>query len=139
MSFREKAAWIAVLAYALVFGGYFYSLWQSWDVRWGAGLSLGLMVGAVVMLVIITAGLTIIVALLNPKEADAPADEREKLIELKSERIASYTLSALLICLIGTLLVGWNGVLVANLLLGAMVIAELAKALAQIAYYRAGA
>jgi hypothetical protein len=41
--------------------------------------------------------------------------------------------------LIGALLLGWNGYLVANLLLAAMVIAELVKAGAQIAYFRAGA
>jgi len=138
MSFREKSAWIAFVAYGVVFGGYFFTLWRGWDERYAQGLSIGLMIGAVVMLVIIATSLTIVAALLTPKAANAPADERERLIELKAERIASYTLSVGLVCLIGALLMGWNGILVANLLLAAMVIAEIVKALAQIAYFRAG-
>ncbi len=136
MSFREKSAWIALMAYGLVFGGYFFTLWQGWDTRYAAGLSVGLMVGAVVMLIIIAAGLTILAAMLNPREANAPADERETLIDLKAERIASYTLSVGVVCLIGALLMGWNGILVANLLLASMVVSELVKAGWQIASFR---
>jgi len=139
MSFREKSAWIALIAYGVVFGGYFYTLWQGWGDRYAQGLSIGLMAGAVVMLVIIAAALTIVAALFNPKAANAPADERERTIDLKAERMASYTLSIAVVCLIGALLAGWNGILVANLLLASLVISELVKALAQIAYFRAGA
>ncbi len=138
MSFREKSAWIALTAYGLVFGGYFLALWQGWDARYATGLSIGLMFGAVVMLVIIATALTIVAALLNPKAANAPVDERERLIDLKAERIASYTLSVGVVCMIGALLMGWNGILVANLLLATMVISEIVKALAQIVHFRAG-
>ncbi|HRP12281.1 MAG TPA: hypothetical protein PLK37_14720 [Terricaulis sp.] len=138
MSFREKSAWIALIAYGVVFGGYFINLAQAWDERWAQGLSIGLMVGATVMLIIIAAALTIGAALMNPKAANAPADEREQLIDLKAERIASYTLSTGVVLLIGALLLGWNGYLVANLLLAAMVISELVKALAQIIAHRRG-
>jgi predicted RND superfamily exporter protein len=139
MSFREKSAWISLIAHGVVFGGYFLLLSQSWDDRLGQPLSIGLLVGAVVMLVIIAATLTIIAAVLNPREANAAADEREQLIDLKAERIASYTLSTGVVMLIGALLLGWNGFLVANLLLASMVIAELVKAAAQIFAYRRGA
>ena len=138
MSFREKSAWIALLTYAVVFGGYFLLLTQAWDDSYGRGLSIGLLAGAVVTLVIVAATLTIITALLSPKEANAPADERETLIDLKAERISSYALSVGVVCLIGALLMGWNGYLVANLLLASLVIAELTKAIAQIAYFRRG-
>jgi len=139
MSFREKSAWIALIAYGIVFGGYFVLLAQAWDARYGQGLSIGLMVGATVMLIIIAATLTIGAALMNPKAANAPADEREQLIDLKAERIASYTLSTGVVLLIGALLMGWNGYLVANLLLAAMVVSELVKAIAQIIAHRRGA
>lgn len=136
MSFREKSAWIALIAYSVVFGGYFYNLWQGWDARYSQGLSIGLMIGAVVMLVIITVSLTVGAAMLNPRAANAPADEREQLIDLKAERIASYALSVGVVCLIGALLMGWNGILVANLLLASMVASELIKAGWQIASFR---
>lgn len=139
MSFREKSAWIALFTYGVVFGGYFLTLTHAWDDRYGQGLSVGLLFAAVVALVIVAATLTIVAALFNPKEANTPPDERETLIDLKAERIASYTLSVGVVLLIGALLMGWNSFLVANLLLAAMVIAELVKAIAQIISYHAGA
>lgn len=138
MPFREKIAWIALIAYGFLFGGYFTLLWLNWGERYAPDLSIGLMAGAVVMLVIITTVLAIFAALTSPKSANAPADERERLIELKSGQLASFTLSIGVIGLIGALLMGWNGVLVANLLLAAMVISEVIKASAQIFYFRVG-
>ncbi len=138
MSFREKSAWIALVTYGAVFGGYFFLLWQNWADSYGRFLSIGLLVGAVLALVVIAATLTIVAALLNPKEANAPADEREMLIDLKAERTASYTLTVGVIMLIGALLLGWNAHLVANLLLASMVVSELVKATTQIVYYRRG-
>jgi predicted RND superfamily exporter protein len=138
MSIREKSAWISLSTLSVVFGGYFFTLWQSWDDSIGQGLSIGLLVAAVVALIVIVTTLTIVSALASPKDANAPADERERMIDLKAERIASYTLSTGVVCLIGALLIGWNSFLVANLLLAAMVISELVKAIAQIAYFRTG-
>lgn len=139
MAFREKLAWISLFAYGLVFGGYFLNLAQAWDTRWAQGLSIGLMAAAVVALVVLSAALSVSAALITPKQANAPADEREQLMKLKAERIASYTLSTGVVVLIGALLMGWSGLLVANLLLAAMVISELVKALALIIAYRRGA
>ena len=138
MSFREKSAWIALLAYGGVFGAYFFYIWQAWslDEHFGGGITVPLLIGAVVAFVIVVTALTIVAALLNPKAANAPADERETLIELKAERAASYTLSFGVVMLIGALLMGWNGFLVANLLLASMVAAELVKAGWQIVAFR---
>ena len=136
MSFREKIAWITIVAHGVVFGGYFWALWQSWGDSYAGGLSLGLMIGAVVTLIILTVALTIAVSILSPKAAQAPADERERIIALKSERIGSFVLSVGVVSLIGALLAGWNAILVANLLLACMVIAEMLKAGVQILYFR---
>lgn len=138
MPFREKIAWITAGSLLIVFGGYFWTLAQSWDATRGF-VSIPLMIGAVVLLTIFMAGYSIAAAIGSPREANAPADEREKLIDLKAERIASYVVSICVLCLIGALLIGWNGLLVANLLLASMVISELTKAVAQIVSYRTGA
>ena len=139
MSFREKTAWIELITYSVAFGGYFLTLWQAWDELYARGLVIGLTVGAIIALVIMAVTLTTVVALFTPKEANAPADERETLIDLKAERIASYALSVGVVCLIGGLLAGMNGILIAVLLQASLVIAELVKAIAQIAYFRLGA
>lgn len=136
MSFREKSAWIAFLAYGGVFGTYFFFLWRAWDPAYGQGLSIGLLVAAMIAFVVIVTALTIIIALLNPKAANAPADEREKLIDLKSERAASYTLSAGVLLSMTGLLMGFNGFLIANVLLAGLVAAELVKAGWQIISFR---
>lgn len=139
MPFREKQAWISVITYGAVFGGYFLLLGQTWDDRYGQPLSIGLLVAAVLTLIVAATSLNIVAAILSPKEANARPDERETLIDLKAERLASYTLSVGVVCLIGALLIGWNAFLVANLLLASMVISELVKAVAQILHFRAGA
>lgn len=139
MSFREKTAWIAFITYAVVFGGYFVLLWRAWDDSYGQGLSIGLMVAAALALVVVAVVLNTVLALFTPGQANAPADERETLIDLKAERISSYVQSTAVVCLIGALLAGWNAMLVANLLLAGLVISELVKAAAQITYFRRGA
>jgi hypothetical protein len=136
MSFREKSAWIAFLAYGGVFGAYFVVLWQAWDPAYGQGLSIGLLVSAMFAFVIIVTALTIVAALINPKAANAPADERERLIDLKSERAASYTLSTGVLLTMAGLLLGFNGFLIANVLLAGLVAAELVKAGWQIVSFR---
>ena len=139
MSFREKSAWISLIIHTVIFGGYFWSLADAWDHPGRGPLGVGLLIGAVILLVLNAIALNAAVALASPKEAEAPADERERLINLKAERIASYVLSGNVVLLIGALLVNWDGFLVANLLLAAMVISEVTKAVAQIIYFRAGA
>lgn len=136
MSFREKSAWIAFLAYGGVFGAYFFFLWQAWDPAYGQPLSIGLLVAAMIAFVVIVTALTIIAALLNPNGANGPADEREKLIDLKAERAASYTLSAGVLLSMTGLLMGFNGFLIANVLLAGLVAAELVKAGWQIISFR---
>jgi hypothetical protein len=136
MSFREKSAWIALLAYGGVFGVYFFFLWRAWDPAHGQGLSIGMLVAAMIAFVIIVTVLTIIAALMNPQAANAPLDEREKLIDLKAERAASYTLSTGVLLSMAGLLMGFNGFLIANVLLAGLVAAELVKAGWQIIAFR---
>jgi predicted RND superfamily exporter protein len=138
MSFREKLAWLGLIVHSLVFGVYFLVLSRNWNVQIGQGLSIGLVIAAVIALVVITVALTVVAAILSPKEANVRADERETLVDLKAERVSSYVLSTGVVCLIGALLLGWNGFLVANLLLAALVAAELVKAGAQILHFRRG-
>ena len=141
MSYREKRAWIALLSYCAVFGGYFFFVWQAWslDEAFGRELVIPLLAGAVVALVIAAVVLNVTLAVFSPKEATAPTDERETMIDLKAERIASYTLSTGVVCLVGALLMGVNGMAVAVFLLAGLVISELVKSAAQIAYFRRGA
>jgi len=139
MPYREKSAWISLLAHTLVFGAYFAGLAHVW--RWPGHGPLGVMmlIGAVIALAVVAAGLQILAVLTSPHQANAPPDEREHMISLKSERVGSYVLSSLVVCVMATLILGWDGFLAANLLLAAMVVSELAKSLTQIVLFHGNA
>jgi hypothetical protein len=85
MSFREKTAWISLISMAGIYGLYFWSLIRSGRHN---NAQLGGLLGTIIALAVVQTVLTIAVATFDPKNAQAPRDEREKLIELKATRFA---------------------------------------------------
>jgi hypothetical protein len=136
MSFREKVAWICLCAMALVYAGYFAVVMPG--LAFGQSQPfIGLLFGAIVALAILQIIPIVIAAALSPQEANAPEDEREKLIELKGSR-AGYivlTIGALFCCSAG-IFFGTGPALLANCILMAVVLSELAKLFTQIVQYR---
>lgn len=138
MSFREKSAWISLFVHALVFGVFFFMLamnWPSWlaDTR----LSVGLLFSAMLALVVIAGALTAATAAFSPRDAHAPEDEREKMVALKAAWLGSIVMTVGVVGSVGVLLLGWTSVLVAYILIAVLVVSEITKAIAQIAYFRA--
>ncbi len=139
MSFREKTAWIALVAHGAVYGVYFLIVARSWNEGVAEGrVPVGLLFATVLALVVISVVLVAIAAIAAPKEANAPVDERERMIELRAIRIAWYVLVTGVMGAMLALLIGWNAFQVINVLLAAIVVAELASALSQIVQFRAG-
>jgi len=91
MSFREKSAWISLVTMLCIFGFYFWSVVHS-------GPSGGSLLGTIIFLVVVQTVLTIAVAIVAPKEAKAPRDERDRLIELKATRFAYGLLAGSVAC-----------------------------------------
>jgi hypothetical protein len=136
MSFREKLAWISLLSLSSVSGVYF------WSARHGQpqpGALLGNLLGTVIVLTVLQTVLTIAVAIFKPKEAQAPRDEREKLIDLKATRTAYSALATAiaLACFFGAFTppIIFN----TNALLFVLVTAEVLRSICQIVQYRRGA
>jgi hypothetical protein len=137
MSFREKSAWISLLSMLGIYGLYFWSAARSGhpfsDVHFSG------MLGTIVLLVIVQVVLTIAVAVFAPKEAKAPRDERDKLIDLRATRLAYAALatSVAFACFFG----GFNPPIIfnANALLFILVVAEILRSGCQIVQYRRGA
>src|ERR1700723_19074 len=92
MSFREKSAWISMLSMSGIYGFYFWSVLPAGP-RPG-GFHVGGLLETIVALVVFETVLTVVVALFAPKEAKAPRDERDKLIELRAMRVAYAGLAA---------------------------------------------
>ncbi len=137
MSFREKSAWISALSMAGIYGLYFYSVVQAR--HQSGGFRFGGLLGTIIALVIVQVVLNIAVAIFAPAEANAPRDERDKLIELRAMRFAYSGLATgiALACFFGA----FNPPIVfdTNALLFILVTAEIMRSACQIIQYRRGA
>jgi Ca2+/Na+ antiporter len=157
MSFREKSAWITFILLLVVFGFYFVSFGAAFfagegrleaahsDVNAatartvahvGFFVLMGLLVVAIIVGEIV---LHIIIAVRSPAEANAPQDERERLIALKAKRPAYYVLATTAFLSIAVLSLGGGAWALANGILFAMWLGELTNYGAQIYFYRRGA
>lgn len=137
MSFREKSAWISLLSVATIYGYYFVSLFRS---RSHAGApAFGGLLYTIVALVIVQTVLTILVAIYKPKDARAPRDERDRLIELRATRCAYAGLATAMAFAI--FFAGFDPPILfnANALLFILVVAEALRNASQIIQYRRGA
>jgi hypothetical protein len=137
MSFREKTAWISLLSMSGIYGLYFWSVVRSRPHPDGAHF--GALLSTVVALVIVQVVLTVAVAIFSPREAKAPADERDRLIGLRSTRVAYAGLATgiAFACFFGAFTppIVFN----VNSLLFILVTAELLRSACQIIQYRRGA
>jgi hypothetical protein len=137
MPFREKSAWISLLSMCGIYGVYFWSVIHSGPQV--GGLRFGSLLETIIALVVVQVGLTIAAAIVTPKEANAPRDERDKLIELKATRIAYFGLAAgvALACFFGAFSPAI--ILNTNALLFVFVAAEVLRSSCQIIQYRRSA
>jgi hypothetical protein len=138
MSFREKSAWITLVVVSLLWALHFP--WQepftlAPDPNPFVFYSLVLCTITFVVVVVVA---HVIVATRAPREASAPADERERLIGLKATRLGAYVYVALSLSSIVLIHHGANAIGVAYCVLASFVIAEVVSCFARIAYHRRG-
>jgi uncharacterized membrane protein len=133
MSFREKTAWISLLSISGIYAWYFWSVIHSKSHGGFGGL-----LGTIIALVIVQTVLTIGVAIFAPKEAQAPRDEREKLIDLKATRFAYAGLATSIAC--ACFFAAFNPPILfnTNAWLAILVLAEIMRSGCQIVQYRRG-
>jgi heme/copper-type cytochrome/quinol oxidase subunit 2 len=137
MSFREKSAWIAVLSYLGVYGLYFRRIAQAAAAGEADTFHYGALLAAtMIVLVVVQIVLLIAVAIAGPRDAKAPRDERERLIELKAARIAFVVLSCLVLTVCWLAAFNPPGFYTVNALFLALVLSEIVRNASQIAYYR---
>ncbi len=136
MSFREKSAWITLLTVLVCFGVYFGAVVGGLT---PPGLhAVHLLLGCVIVLVVLQIALHIIAAATSPNDARAPADERERLIQMRSHTIGYYVLVVLILSLGIPGHLGHSVPEMLNFALLDLVIATLAVSAAQIVMFRRG-
>jgi hypothetical protein len=137
MPFREKISWLSLGGIAVAFGPYFYMLLARADVPaslWPVDAAL-LLIAVTVLACIMTVA-TIIVALSNVRDAQAPSDERDQNISRRAVAFAYPVLLAAVFLALGTLFFGANQATLINAVLGAIVLAEMTRCVAEIVGYR---
>ena len=138
MAFREKMSWLSLGGILLAFGPYFFSLAMLGQspialTAARAATFLGVMLVLVCGMVVAS----IAVALSNLRDAQAPSDERDRLIARRAVAIAYPVLLTAIFAALATLFFGAGQAVLINAILGAIVIGELTRCSVEIAGYRA--
>jgi hypothetical protein len=135
-SFEEMSVWVQLLSLVLGLGGYF--------VVAGRMLSTGvheliafmpLFALAVAFIVAVNVAGHIVAAIAH---RSAERDERDRLIAWRAESRSSWILGAGVVVALTLMLSSIGEVWIAHLLLLSLALAEVAKAVAQLVYYRRG-
>jgi hypothetical protein len=136
MSFREKSAWISLTLILLVFGPYFWLVARSFT--GGAHVHGGTQFALILLFALLEVVVHVAIGLQSPRDARAPRDEREILIDLKATRTAFYVLFAGALFSIFTLHVPIRAWTLSQFVLLSIVVAELVKFANQIVLFRRG-
>ena len=140
MPYREKVAWLSLLAMAFTYGPYF-ALTTLQPLPEGAMPNLqqmGRFAGTAVAQMLILAAGHLVLRRRAPEDARVAADERDRAIERRSRRIAYFVL------IVGTILAGVvmpffaSGWAIINAALAAIVVAEVVHYGVAVRSYRRG-
>ena len=138
MSFHEKSAWISLVSIAAVGFVFFLQVPRTLTPSLGPEMLYAMLI-CLVALVVIEAIAHAVVAIRAPHDTEGPKDERDRLIELRSIRLAAYVYAALSMGAVSLLVVGANGGALGYAILLALVVAEIVNYGSRVVYYRRGA
>lgn len=136
MSFKEKSAWLMFCLLSVTGLAYFYVVIYSTET---------LLPPLMPLIVVYTAALIalavfghILIALWNPKEANASRDERDRVIDVRSSHLSSYVLSLGTLLSLGIYLVLYDSNLLFYSIFASLMLSQIAEYLLQIFYHRKG-
>jgi hypothetical protein len=138
MAFHERSAWI--MSFALLLGGIFYF---GVVVRISAEIGhlvppmLPLVAAYTVILVAVAIAGHIVIALMAPKEANAPLDERERQLTVRAGHHSGVVFGAGVLMSLGLYLFSYNGNLLFYCVFGSLMISQIVEYGLQIVLYRA--
>jgi len=126
MGFKEKL-YIAILAVTLlIFGWYFTDAFSAADQGYTTvadfGPKLWIMLAIYIAVVIAVTIITSIITKIKEGEIDQDFDERDTMIDLKAERITSYTQAFMLFGVLVLVMMEYNTFILAHAILGMMVL-----------------
>jgi hypothetical protein len=152
VSLREKTAWISLTTTLLIWGSYFWMVYQRAATgRISSSHLFDLFAWCWIALFMAQGALFFATGVLKMGRGIAPEDERERLMALKATHLAYAVLTITVLCVAASTRyftgfgagkladpVGDTMVLIANGILFAVVLAEIVKSGARIVYFRRG-
>lgn len=137
MPFHEKSAWI--MSVALLLGGVFYfsavvSGWSESGQLTSPLIPLILIYTAFLVVVAIVGH--IVIAVLAPKDANAPLDERESQTFCRAGHYSSYVFAVGVLISLGIYLISNSGDLLFYTVFASLMVAQIAEYFFQILFYR---
>ncbi|ABI77445.1 hypothetical protein HNE_3073 [Hyphomonas neptunium ATCC 15444] len=139
ISFREKTAWAMVIV--LIAGGFFYfdkvvSLSRATGET--APPIIGFVIAYVILIVIASVIVMTVLSVAAGKEADQPADEREKIISDKAGNWSSYVLTVPALGALWHYSVSMDGNMLFHLIFLSLMLSQIFEYVFQIFLYRRG-
>jgi uncharacterized BrkB/YihY/UPF0761 family membrane protein len=135
LSFQEKSLWLLFASLVVSFSLYFITVLPP-DTTNVLPQQVGLFVLVLILLVVVQVIGHVVIALVDRR---AETDERDRLIALKSTRIASYVLATGVFLALCTALLTEGNFRFSHVLLGFWVLAQLVEIGTQLVLYRRGA
>lgn len=138
MSFREKSAW-AMAAVMVLTGAFYLSIFSAIPAETpaiGQGLALLPYVLAVIVLSIVA---QVILAITSPKEANQPADERERVALDRAGNWSGMVLGVAAVCGVMQYFAAGQGHVLLQWIMGGLILSQIAEYLFQIVLFRRGA
>lgn len=137
MSFKEKSAWLMLLALGVATALYTYSvILISKEIGQLVPPIFPSLIAYTVILVIIAVIGHILLAVLSPKDASSGNDEREKIIFARAGSAASFVMGFCIVISLGIYLFTYNGHLLFYTVFGSLILSQLFEYVAQIFYFR---
>jgi len=137
MAFQEKSAW--VMSVSLVLGGlYYFGVVKTITAEIGqlAPPFMPTLVLYTIILVVVAIVGHIAIAVLGPKEANAPLDEREKAIFHRASHLSGYLFGAGVLLSLGVYLYSYSGDALFYGVFASLMISQLAEYVFRILFYR---
>lgn len=126
MSFREKSAW-AMAALMAITGAYYLSIVRAASQALGETAPAAVAIGFVMLVIIGSIIVQVVLALWSPREASAPADERERLVTQRSGNWSGLVLATCAVTALGYFLVRGDGNMLFHLVVGSLIVSQIAE------------
>ena len=148
MAYQEKSSILSIICFPLVYGGYWIYILQKLREEgqnsvndlsfWGASILIfiGISIAARIILEIL---FNIANAIATRVEEDPMIeDERDRLFELKSNRISAFVVGIGFLLSLVTLVLKWPAYIMLNVLYFSFVLSVVTAEIAKLRYYRKG-